>query len=548
MGYASYPFNGGGGGGVPTYPDLASFPSAVGAGNGALAIALDTDILYISNGTVWEPLADPAFSPNAITALHGDGTATGPGDVALTLAVVNSNVGTFGSASAVPVFDVNAKGLITGVTNTPIQIAESQVTNLVSDLAGKVPITRLINTTAPITGGGALSSDLTLALTQGDLTDAGTDGITIGNGTGAVVGTGTTISQHVADSTHNGYLSQTDWSTFNGKQASGNYITALTGDVTASGPGSVAATLTATTNATLTTLSGLTTASSLATVGTITSGTWNATTIAINHGGTGQTSKTAAFDALSPATTKGDLIVFNGTNNVRQAVGTDGFALVADSAQTTGIKYAAVLLNPMTTLGDIIYENATPAPTRLAGNTTTTNKFLTQTGTGSASAAPVWNVIAGTDLPAVTSLSDAVATAQGSKQYSHGTSYNGGNAPTITLVGGGGTLSSVAEGDFVPYQMQDGSWRCIFNITVAVSITTRSQLELNVDGITFFDTGGGSSYGPTISAFNDGGLAFVNAYLENNNGRMIINHLSTVTSKYSFSGDARLASKPMWAY
>lgn len=81
------------------------------------------------------------------------------------------------------------------------------------------------------------------ALTFGNLTDVGTDGITIGSGTGAVIGSGTTISQHVADATHNGYLSSADWSTFNSKQAAGSYITALTGDVTATGPGSVAATV-----------------------------------------------------------------------------------------------------------------------------------------------------------------------------------------------------------------------------------------------------------------------------------------------------------------
>lgn len=57
--------------------------------------------------------------------------------------------------------------------------------------------------------------------------------------------------------------------------------------------------------------------------------------------------------------------------------------------------------NPMTTLGDIIYENATPIPTRLAGNTTSTKKFLTQTGTGSVSASPVWNTIANTDLSGI---------------------------------------------------------------------------------------------------------------------------------------------------
>lgn len=46
-----------------------------------------------------------------------------------------------------------------------------------------------------------------------------------------------------ASSVSDGYLSLLDWNTFAGKQASGNYITALTGDVTASGPGSVAATI-----------------------------------------------------------------------------------------------------------------------------------------------------------------------------------------------------------------------------------------------------------------------------------------------------------------
>lgn len=56
------------------------------------------------------------------------------------------------------------------------------------------------------------------ALTLTNLTDVGTDGITITNGTGAVIGASpVTIAQHVADASHNGYLSSTDWSTFNGK-------------------------------------------------------------------------------------------------------------------------------------------------------------------------------------------------------------------------------------------------------------------------------------------------------------------------------------------
>lgn len=152
-----------------------------------------------------------------------------------------------------------------GITITP---AGSNIT-IAATGAGFVPTSRLINTTAPLAGGGSLAADRTLsipkattlidgylsaidwttfnnkqnALTFGNLTDAGTDGIVITGGTGAVIGSGTSIAQHVADSTHNGYLSNTDWSTFNSKQAAGNYITDLTGDATASGPGSAALTL-----------------------------------------------------------------------------------------------------------------------------------------------------------------------------------------------------------------------------------------------------------------------------------------------------------------
>jgi hypothetical protein len=46
-----------------------------------------------------------------------------------------------------------------------------------------------------------------------------------------------------ANSTQGGYLTANDWITFNGKQDAGSYITALTGEATATGPGSVPITL-----------------------------------------------------------------------------------------------------------------------------------------------------------------------------------------------------------------------------------------------------------------------------------------------------------------
>lgn len=65
------------------------------------------------------------------------------------------------------------------------------------------------------------------------------------------------------------------------------------------------------------------------------------TAVTIAQGGTGQTTQTAAFDALSPLTTKGDIVVYDGTDNIRLAVGTNDFVLTADSTTASGVKWAA---------------------------------------------------------------------------------------------------------------------------------------------------------------------------------------------------------------
>lgn len=59
----------------------------------------------------------------------------------------------------------------------------------------------------------------------------------------------------------------------------------------------------------------------------------------ITGGGTGATTKLTAFNTLSPLTTKGDLIGFNGTDNIRVGVGSSGQVLTADSSQVAGWKW-----------------------------------------------------------------------------------------------------------------------------------------------------------------------------------------------------------------
>lgn len=58
------------------------------------------------------------------------------------------------------------------------------------------------------------------------------------------------------------------------------------------------------------------------------------TDVAISDGGTGQSTKTAAFDALAPTTTQGDIIYYNGTDNVRLAKGAAATILTMNAGAT----------------------------------------------------------------------------------------------------------------------------------------------------------------------------------------------------------------------
>lgn len=111
-------------------------------------------------------------------------------------------------------------------------------------------------------------------------------------------------------------------------------------------------------------------------------------TVAIANGGTGQTTKIAAFDALSPVTTKGDLIVGDGTDNVRLPVGADGLVLQADSTQTTGLKWAAAGSSGATITNDTatstnVYPTFTAATSGTLSTIYTSNaKLLYKPSTG----------------------------------------------------------------------------------------------------------------------------------------------------------------------
>jgi hypothetical protein len=103
-------------------------------------------------------------------------------------------------------------------------------------------------------------------------------------------------------------------------------------------------------------------------------------TLAIAAGGTGQADKTSAFDALAPTTTKGDLIVNTGSDNVRLPVGTDTQVLIADSTQPYGVKWGSVVgVGTVTSVGI-----SAPAMFTVSGSPVTGAGTLTLSYSGTA--------------------------------------------------------------------------------------------------------------------------------------------------------------------
>lgn len=75
--------------------------------------------------------------------------------------------------------------------------------------------------------------------------------------------------------------------------------------------------------------------------------------LAIADGGTAASTKTEAFDNLSPLTTAGDVLTHDGNNNVRLGVGNPGEVLKV-SAGGDGVEWGSAYATPTTTQGDLI--------------------------------------------------------------------------------------------------------------------------------------------------------------------------------------------------
>lgn len=196
-------------------------------------------------------------------------------------------------------------------------------------------------------------------------------------------------------------------------------------------------------------------------------------TVAATNGGTG-----------TATVTTGDLLYGSGTNTWSKLAAGAAYKSLVMNAGGTNVEWNAVSLNQSGavsgtlptgnggtglttyTLGDIVYSSAANTLAKLAGNTTATKLFLSQTGTGGGSAAPAWAQPAASDISGL--AASATTDTTNAANISTGTlpsarlngSYTGitgvgtlaagtWNATAIAAIYGGTGQTSYTQGDLL---------------------------------------------------------------------------------------------------
>jgi hypothetical protein len=245
------------------------------------------------------------------------------------------------------------------------------------------------------------------------------------------------------------------------------------------------------------------------------------TTLAIGSGGTGQTTASAAFNALSPITTTGDLILGTGVNTAsRLAIGANGYLLTSNGTTaswaaapaagvtsfaggTTGLTPASATTGAITLAGTLIVGNGGTGATTLTGyvkgagttaltaSATIPNTDITGLGTMSTqnanSVAVTGGAIDGTAIGVTTASTGAFTTVSASGvitstvttgtapfTVASTTQVANLNAATAGTAGSATTATNLAGGvaSQIPYQTGSGATAFIANGTAGQVLTS----------------------------------------------------------------------------
>jgi hypothetical protein len=331
--------------------NLASAPGSPVSGQIYYNTSANTFNFY--NGSAWVNLAEgDVTSVVAGTGLSGGGLS---GDVTVNLANTAVTAASYGSASAVGTFTVDAQGRLTAAADATIAVASTAVTDFteaVQDVAGAA----IVGTANEVT---VTYDDAAGTITLSQPTDVTVGGALIVTGDLTVNGTTTTVNSTT--------LSVDDKNIELGSVGTPTDTTADGGGITLKGASDKTILWTNSTDTwdfnqsvnvasgtdfkiagtsvlNATTLGAAVVASSLTSVGTIATGVWAATDVAVLHGGTGASTAAAARTNLG-ATTKYSATIGDGSATaiaVTHSLGTDDVVCEIYDASTKETVIATV--------------------------------------------------------------------------------------------------------------------------------------------------------------------------------------------------------------
>lgn len=225
------------GDGFATGPGVSTFTldqvSAIYAGTWGDATHIPQFTLD-SKGRILSVTSVPVTVPPGPLVFVGDvfGSGLVGSPVTLTLSNVLSTPGTYGSISQIPVVTVNAKGLVTGISQVPFTAGSGTVTSVGVTAGTGISASVTNPTTTPNITITNTAPDQTVVLNNGTgisvtgtypnftISATGTSGVSAVTASSPLFSSGgatPNITIQQSSGSQDGYLSSTDWTTFNNK-------------------------------------------------------------------------------------------------------------------------------------------------------------------------------------------------------------------------------------------------------------------------------------------------------------------------------------------